>query len=148
MRGDGQGAGAERVGRLAAAARRRLGGAGADEDAVSALPYADLRDLDCLLQMAGYVLCRRERGLEAGRLLGEVVSIIDSAAASLGDIEAEEAALEARAGESLARLLGRRGAAGPNVLTESSTPAYTRGYQAGAAASGGGRDGGGCAARL
>ena len=88
----------ERVG--SAMRERRLEG----HDALAGLSDEDLRDLDCVLQVARHALHRRDAGRRAVAALEEVVSIAEEAAAEAERAEGRAAELLAMAEAAVARI--------------------------------------------
>lgn len=108
------------------------------ESEISRLDTEELQDLDKLLQMAGFILCKYEDRRQTHALLAEFVGIIERSAGSLESVndQIDELALSAEGAilrikdiqSSMSDAKPEAKKSGIN-LTKSSIPIYTHEYQ-------------------
>lgn len=124
-----------------------------DEKKVDALTFEELQDLNQILQLADYVLCKYENKKEVHSVLKDFVGIITKSSHSIEEIDDEINELVISAEGTIQRIKDLQTNVSDNYsiqnktpqktsnsnedtqknsannLTNSSTPAYTQGYQ-------------------
>ena len=124
-----------------------------DEQKIDSLSFEELQDLNQILQLADYILCKYENKKEVHSILKDFVGIITKSTNSIEDIDDEINELVISAEGSIQRIKDLQTNVSDNYsiqnkanskasdseedaqetsgnnLTNSSTPAYTQGYQ-------------------
>jgi hypothetical protein len=124
-----------------------------DEEKIDSLTFEELQDLNQILQLADYVLCKYENKKQVHSILKDFVGIITKSTGSIEDLDDEINELVISAEGTIQRIKDLQTNVSDNYsiqnkttsksldsedephetsannLTNSSTPAYTQGYQ-------------------